>query len=643
MPEGFTSAADLKLIAETNDSEFRAGLTRMREGVREFQESSVANLGIFDRGIKKSGGSTLDFAITSLGALGPYGKTAAGALSLVKDNWELVEDSIRAAGAGAELDELKQDFLALVDTTTATATSLATQYTPATQEAEAGSSALGRGLEFLAEGFRSIRRAIDEWRPAAEQNVDTLQSKLDSLDGAIRTLSADMEAAQKGGAVVAPWVLEQMEALRLEFELTSQILDIKRKDIARASDAATRDALADVTAQIDLLKKQKELLGQPGEFDWYKIEMRAQAELERAGIKDKESIARVLQQMKDDYQGTTDAIAEYNKQKQVEQTVSRTFDAMERETQNLRNRAAALGLAAGEAAKLAAVESGLLSIRQARGSDATADDVRRINELAEARGREAQAAADQKVAYDRGVNFDREVRSIEAATAALSQSTAERTRAAYVERELDRIRQSNREATTAEIEEINRNADAIRALTQAREDDARMLSDIAQSGQIVGRGLNDFFRQWSEGAKITKDSIHDMAVSILADLAQIAFQRSVIDPLIQGIFGGGSSGGGGLLSSIFGGMRAEGGSVEPGKFYLVGEKGPELFVPKGSGDIVSNDRIGGHSVSVTNIIDARGAYPESISDIKRALAEVQGSVPAVALATVREASERGGL
>jgi phage-related minor tail protein len=53
---------------------------------------------------------------------------------------------------------------------------------------------------------------------------------------------------------------------------------------------------------------------------------------------------------------------------------------------------------------------------------------------------------------------------------------------------------------------------------------------------------------------------------------------------------GGGGGIGGLLSSLLGGLlgapgRATGGPVAPGRAYLVGERGPELFVPTSSGRV----------------------------------------------------------
>lgn len=57
---------------------------------------------------------------------------------------------------------------------------------------------------------------------------------------------------------------------------------------------------------------------------------------------------------------------------------------------------------------------------------------------------------------------------------------------------------------------------------------------------------------------------------------------------------------GGALPGQFGGRRAGGGPVASGKGYLVGEMGPELFIPSSGGNIVPNDRVsGGAKISIT--------------------------------------------
>ncbi len=49
----------------------------------------------------------------------------------------------------------------------------------------------------------------------------------------------------------------------------------------------------------------------------------------------------------------------------------------------------------------------------------------------------------------------------------------------------------------------------------------------------------------------------------------------------------------GGYGGIYGGAHAMGGPVSSGMAYLVGEEGPELFVPGSSGTIVPNDQLGG--------------------------------------------------
>ena len=56
-------------------------------------------------------------------------------------------------------------------------------------------------------------------------------------------------------------------------------------------------------------------------------------------------------------------------------------------------------------------------------------------------------------------------------------------------------------------------------------------------------------------------------------------------------------------------FREKGGPVSQGKPFIVGEKGPEMFVPNQSGNIIANNKMGGSPVNVTfniNTVDARG-------------------------------------
>jgi phage-related minor tail protein len=71
----------------------------------------------------------------------------------------------------------------------------------------------------------------------------------------------------------------------------------------------------------------------------------------------------------------------------------------------------------------------------------------------------------------------------------------------------------------------------------------------------------------------------------------------------------GTGGGGGLLGGFFKPSptpRAKGGSVSGGTPYLVGERGPELFMPGRSGGIAPTGSFGGGTNVVVNV-DATGS------------------------------------
>lgn len=105
-----------------------------------------------------------------------------------------------------------------------------------------------------------------------------------------------------------------------------------------------------------------------------------------------------------------------------------------------------------------------------------------------------------------------------------------------------------------------------------------------------------------------KFSFGDFARSVLQDLAKMEL-KFLAAKWLKGDF----SFGGGLLGSIFG--FANGGTPPVNKPSLVGEQGPELFVPKTSGTIIPNDKLGGstqvsapiHNTYITNNISALDA------------------------------------
>jgi hypothetical protein len=107
-----------------------------------------------------------------------------------------------------------------------------------------------------------------------------------------------------------------------------------------------------------------------------------------------------------------------------------------------------------------------------------------------------------------------------------------------------------------------------------------------------------------DGSKSIADAFKSIADAFIAQVARMIAQNWTEQLFGQmGGLGTGSSGGGilSLFSSFLGGARAEGGPVMAGVPYLVGEKGPEIVVPKAAGTVVPNHAIspGGRTLQLT--------------------------------------------
>jgi phage-related minor tail protein len=87
-----------------------------------------------------------------------------------------------------------------------------------------------------------------------------------------------------------------------------------------------------------------------------------------------------------------------------------------------------------------------------------------------------------------------------------------------------------------------------------------------------------------------KLSMDSLVTSILADFDRIATTQFIVKPIESAL----TSIAGAILP--IGGARAAGGPVDAGVPYLVGEQGPELFVPKSAGDIAPNAALKGPQI-----------------------------------------------
>ena len=127
-------------------------------------------------------------------------------------------------------------------------------------------------------------------------------------------------------------------------------------------------------------------------------------------------------------------------------------------------------------------------------------------------------------------------------------------------------------------DEEKRKADEIKNLYQG-------IGDTIQTGIVdaLNAGIEGFVR----GTKKLDEALKDIASGVLKDIGQQLIKFG-LNTFFNSLGGGGTGGLGGLLNRIF---RADGGPVDQGSPYIVGERGPELFVPGQSGQVVSNDNM----------------------------------------------------
>jgi len=109
-------------------------------------------------------------------------------------------------------------------------------------------------------------------------------------------------------------------------------------------------------------------------------------------------------------------------------------------------------------------------------------------------------------------------------------------------------------------------------------------------------------------------------IGLFANLVNVV--NSVVNA-IKAVASAGSAIGGAIGGALgFGGGRAAGGPVSAGTAYVVGERGPELFVPGLSGSIIPNGAGGGTTINLTvnGAIDAEGTARTIIDVLNRSTA-----------------------
>lgn len=139
-------------------------------------------------------------------------------------------------------------------------------------------------------------------------------------------------------------------------------------------------------------------------------------------------------------------------------------------------------------------------------------------------------------------------------------------------------------------EEIERLLVSVRADTGAfARDVAAMRAELdgpfAAGAERAGAALEASLVRALRTGRLGFEELKRAALAALAEIASASLRTG-----LDSLFGGKGGGLGGALASLVAGLagapgKAIGGPVSAGRAYLVGERGPELFVPTASGRI----------------------------------------------------------
>jgi hypothetical protein len=179
-------------------------------------------------------------------------------------------------------------------------------------------------------------------------------------------------------------------------------------------------------------------------------------------------------------------------------------------------------------------------------------------------------------------------------------------------------------------EEIERLLVSVRADTSGFARDVadmrgQLEGPLAQGAGRAGLTIEAALLRAVRTGKLGFEDLKHTALTVMSEIAAGALRAGI------GALAGGGEGGGGGLASLAGQLigalfglpgRAGGGPVAPGRAYVVGERGPELFVPTASGriDAAAADSAP-RDVRMSITINApAGAEPEALARSSRQVA-----------------------
>ena len=180
-----------------------------------------------------------------------------------------------------------------------------------------------------------------------------------------------------------------------------------------------------------------------------------------------------------------------------------------------------------------------------------------------------------------------------------------------------------RENMNKSTEETTKLTGAMKELDNVMQEGAQTLAREFTDALLDGESVLDSFRNFTKG--------------VISDILATFLRLAVIEPMLKSLFGGFG------FSTTAIPAGAGGGLATHGRPMLVGERGPELFVPHSPGSIVNaadtRSTMSGGGVTVNqNISFSTGVVPTIRAEVTKMLPQIAD----VSKAAVLDATLRGG-
>lgn len=187
--------------------------------------------------------------------------------------------------------------------------------------------------------------------------------------------------------------------------------------------------------------------------------------------------------------------------------------------------------------------------------------------------------------------------------------------------------EAKRAADQADAKREKDKADALRKLIDQYKTYQSLVNSVTNS---IESGLVSI----ADRTKTVEEAFRDMAADIIRQLYRVLVVQRMV-----GSFNIAEPEKSSGLAGFFGNMfRAKGGPVTAGQPYIVGERGPELFVPSSNGGVVANDKMGGGVTVVQNLNISTGVSQTVRAEIRNLMPQIAET----AKSAVVDGKRRGG-